>query len=270
MKKKSPGVPEIERPSHQIAFILLDEARLPDASAVLESFERFNGESEVLSISRDEESGDQGDKVMMLDIEGIGFLAIALMQNPIPDQEAEHHLSFSLSALGGEPHIGAHSAHLMVSLMGIKEEIPPLRALMAFTSALAAVTEASPASAVYWGNGGATHPADFVLSVAEDHSPFPRVFLWNGLSRGSEDGEKISFLSRGMSQLGLPDLYMIAPMERAGDEVQRFYSYLAYLAERGEAIPDGDTIGSSDEERIRVRYIDSPADDGSVVWSIEV
>jgi hypothetical protein len=271
-KSETLETPVVDRPKNHLAFVLLDDARLPEAAAIFECFERYKGDSETLSLPEADEADDSSEdgSVLMLNVDGVGILCVALVDIPIPNQEAEQNLDYSLSAMNGDKSLTPHGAHLMVTLMGINETVTPLSSMMAFTSALAAVTEASGASAVYWGNAGATHPADFVLSVAQDHSVMPRVFLWNGFSRGDEGGGRMSFLSRGMSQFGLPDLYMLASIQNAGQELQRFYQYLAYLAEIGKPIPQGDTIGSSENERITVSYVPSPADDDSVVWKISV
>ncbi len=269
-KKKAeavlPGTPEVKEAGPPLAFVLLEEARLPDAGEIVKAFERFRGGNEVMALPQDD--GEPSDQALVLPMGGIGSLCVLLCEIPVPGGEAEHHLDYSVSSLGRDAPLAPHAAHLVVSLLPGSEEATPFARMMAFTSAIAAVTAAAGAPAVYWGNAGATHPADFFLSVAETPAAMPRAFLWNGLSRGAEDEEKVSFLSRGMGQFGLPDLYMIVPQETAGREIERFYNLLAYVAERGAPIPDEDTVGATDEERIEVRYVPSPADDGSVVWRI--
>ena len=73
-----------------------------------------------------------------------------------------------------------------------------------------------------------------------------------------------------MSQLGLPDLYLIASEGVASEAIERFFDLLAYISERGEPIPDGDTIGAGLDERIPIRYVKSPADFETLVWKVEL
>ena len=204
---------------------------------------------------------------MALRIEGVGAAFIGLMPRPVPNREAEASFQFSISSFSEENKLGDHSFHLMITLM-VTEGCAALDSLMAFTSLLAAVTESTESVGVYWRNAGATHTRDFFLSVASEHEINPRIMLWNGISRAGEKGNKMSFLSYGMNQLGLPDLYLVCNTDEAGSYFERFFDLLAYIADRGEAIPSGDTIGATEDDRILVEYVKSPADNEKVVWKI--
>lgn len=48
------------------------------------------------------------------------------------------------------------------------------------------------------------------------------------------------------------------------------FDLLAYVAQRGEAIPEGETVGRTDEERLRVRYVTSPLNSKAKVWRVEL
>ena len=106
--------------------------------------------------------------------------------------------------------------------------------------------------------------------MAEDYSIMTRVMLWNGISRASESDGQFSFLSLGMNQIALPDLYLITPVDNVGVALERFFDLLAYVADRGEPIPDGDTIGATADERLKVKCTASPAGNGSVVWMVRL
>jgi hypothetical protein len=45
---------------------------------------------------------------------------------------------------------------------------------------------------------------------------------------------------------------------------------LTYVAELGEPIADGDTVGRSENEVLHVKYVTSPADETRTVWSIDL
>ena len=48
------------------------------------------------------------------------------------------------------------------------------------------------------------------------------------------------------------------------------FDLLTYLANRGVAIPDGDTVGRSADEKLKVRYVPSPIDESKKVWRVEL
>jgi hypothetical protein len=54
------------------------------------------------------------------------------------------------------------------------------------------------------------------------------------------------------------------------DALGTFFDLLAYLADRGEALPEGDTVGRSAEERLPVHYVPSPVDPSKKVWRVEI
>jgi hypothetical protein len=43
-----------------------------------------------------------------------------------------------------------------------------------------------------------------------------------------------------------------------------------YGAARGTPIPDGDTVGQDETQRLRVRYIPSPIDGDAQVWRVDL
>lgn len=262
--------PVLELPKSHLAFILLERSGLPSEDNIISAFRKYSRGGQPLSISKDEEgdsAGNERENVMALNIEGIGFAFIGFMSAPIPNGEAEASFQFSVSSFSEESELKDHSSHLMVTLVP-SQESDPLESLMAFTSLLAAATESTQSVGVYWGNAGATHTNEFFLSIASENEINPRLLLWNGISRAREKGDKMSFLSYGMEQLALPDLYLICDSDEAGSYFERVFDLLSYIAVRGEAIPAGDTIGSTDKEKILVEYVKSPADSEKIVWKV--
>lgn len=250
-----------------LAFVLLRHAEMPPAVTIAAAFERYRGPLKGIEFTEPDEASSE---VQMLEIKGVGTAMLGLMDVAIPEGEADKAAAHSLSSIGGEWELEPHSAHLMVTLMGVEEGVEPITALMAFTSLLAAVTVACDHSlGVYWGNAGATHEPGFVTSVAEEFDIAARITLWNGLSIAEEAPNRVSMLSLGMSQLNLPDLLCVGSSAELGDLMERFFSLLAYVAGRGAPIPDGDTIGASEQERIPVNYVPSPIDPESSVWRVE-
>ena len=270
-KKAQP--PELEQPISHLAFVLLSEPKLPTAEVILSAFDEFRGESEVLTYEPDEESSDEEEdagSALVLELEGIGMVMVALVPAPVPEGEADHAFDFSMSSFGEDASLGDHRAHLIVTLMGIDQVVSPLAGLTAFTSVIAAIAKAAPAVGVYMGNAGATHAAEFVTSIAGERHVNSRIMLWNGLSRSLESDGRMSFLSYGMAQLGLPNLYLIAAADKAGESLGTFFDLLTYVANRGEPIPEGDTVGSTEDEHIEVNYVPSPTNDGSTVWRVRL
>jgi hypothetical protein len=77
--------------------------------------------------------------------------------------------------------------------------------------------------------------------------------------------------SRDVAALDLPDLELTVPRSSYdADAVDLLYDFLHYTITRGAAIPDGDTVGRSAEERLKVRYVRSPVDPEKKVWRVDL
>jgi hypothetical protein len=260
---------EKKQPPTDLAFVLLSEARLPDAKEITQAFCDFAAPNEKLHLDAADGGSAGSDQILSFKFDTGETSFVALMPVPIPNGEADQAAQFSLSSFSDEWKLPPHSAHLLVTLHGLAES-PPLLRLSRFTSLLAAVTKASPAVGVYWGNAGATHSSEFFISIASDQEVAPRMMLWSGVSIARETDGRLSLLSLGMKQLNLPDLLLVAGKSSENIALETMYDLLAYVANRGEALPDGDTVGRSADEKLRVSYVRSPLDSSTKVWRVEL
>jgi hypothetical protein len=94
--------------------------------------------------------------------------------------------------------------------------------------------------------------------------------LWSGVSVARQKDGRLSLLSLGMKQLNLPDLLLIGGPSGANAAMATMFDLLAYVAQRGAALPDGDTVGRSAHEKLPVRYVSSPLDSTKKVWRVEL
>jgi len=251
-----------------IAFVLLPEARLPKADAVAWAFATFSLNHESIR-ERPPEKGAKpgGGEALVFDLGPHGSVLIGLMPNPVPKGEADEAARYSVSA--GEGKLPRHKAHLIVAQND--DDVATVDALSRFTAILAALTEASGAIGVYWGNAGATHDAKFFLGIARDKALISRLMLWTGVSVARGADGRVSLLSLGMGQLELPDLLLTSsPALPKGKALEFFFSLLAMVAEGGKALPEGDTVGRDEHERLPVHYVPSPVDAGKKVWRVDL
>ena len=94
--------------------------------------------------------------------------------------------------------------------------------------------------------------------------------LWSGVSIAREKDGRLSLLSLGMEQLNLPNLLVVAQESSGSVAIETMFDLLAYVAERGQALAEGDTVGRTDDERLPVRYVPSPVDSAKRVWRVEL
>lgn len=246
----------------QLAFVLLGrtEPTKPEAFAAALGAR--------LGQALEAEPAEDGEDIFSVALANGQTAFVAFVPAPVPDGEAEQYVPYSISALGSGWQLPEYPAHAMVTLMGA-DDIITVEALELFTKVVAAVVESSTAVGVYWGATGATHKAEFVLDVANAEGLLP-VMLWNGISIADGGPGRLSLLSLGMEQLGLPNLVLTTPREQGNAAIEMMLDLLSFLIRRGEPLPDGDTIGFSEEQKLPIRYEASPIDPESQVWCIDL
>ena len=266
-RRASSAVPKIEPTKNHLAFVLLKEAAMPTAEDVERAFNKYSCDGATIEVTADE---DKDRPILTLRISDGTTIFALLVDMPVPKGEAEDRFPHSLASLTSSEPLPSHSAHIMVMHSAAPKAASPVKAISQFTTILAALVETSSSVGVYWGNAGATHPRDFFLTAAAECGVTPRITLWNGFSRARETDSTMSFLSYGMKQIGLPDLFLVFENQESGNALAMFFDLLAYVANRGEPIPDGDTIGADDNERIPVRSVPSPTGTDETVWKVDL
>lgn len=245
----------------QLAFLLLDHlAPLDEARVQARLHEIAPGVSLGAS--------DKGEAPLLFDLDEFTRLFLMPMNAPVPGGEADAAANHSIASFGTGWTLPSHSAQIVVTVQE-EETQPAVARLTRFTQILAALIESiDQVVGVYWGDTGATHDPKFFRDVASESEMLP-IVLWNGVSLARQD-DRISVLSLGMKQLGLPNLLLGAPAHQGNEALAYFFDMLSYLAKLGEPIEEGQTIGRSAQERLVVRYEDSPRDPSERVWCIDL
>lgn len=239
----------------RLAFVLSNTKRLPSRAAVDEALTAYPGLGPATWL------GEDTGEALSFEAGGVEVM-VGFMPAPVPDGEADAAAEHSISGVTGQWTLPSHSTHLVCIL---RQGDSGLGEMVHFTRAVGAVARAAKAVGVYWGEGHATHHPELFIELAESDLPLP---LWVGVSLAG-DAQGVELLSIGMQQLGLPDLLLTAPV-MTGPVLEFFYELLAYVTRRGEALPDGDTVGRSEDEHSTVKYVPSPVDKRVKVWRVQL
>lgn len=245
---------------HSLSFVLLPTSQMPSLDEFRSTWgDVARGAAAPNVRAWDSESAE-------LDVDGVTTI-VSLMPFPVPKQEAEAAAARSLSAMrsgGFSP--APHVAHLMIASTSPTHS--HVERLLRHTRVVAALTKVSRAIGVYEGNASATHEPSFYVNVAAN-GPQPPLMLWNGVSiaKGAETTE---VLTLGMGQLELPDLLLVVPSGQGNEGLAFVFDLLSYVISRGSAIPEGETVGRTAEEKLPVSYVPSPVDPATRVMKVEL
>jgi hypothetical protein len=252
-----------------LAFILLATPGLPKSDEIVSAFASFASEEQHLLQRESEAKKPSKIEVLEFELRPGGKVFVVAMPMPVPNGEADSAARFSIDSYRTGWKLPPHTAHLVVTLQGT-DSSSEVASLSSFTSLLAAIAQASHAVGVYWGGAGATHSAEYFISTARSPGIVPRITLWNGVSVVRKENGRMSLRSHGMTQLNLPDLLLVATSSAGDDALKTFFDLLGRVAERGEQLPEGDTVGRTADEKLRVKYVASRDDPTKKVCCVEL
>jgi hypothetical protein len=81
--------------------------------------------------------------------------------------------------------------------------------------------------------------------------------LWIDHRLWGDEDRRVSFATTGLSAFGLPEIEADGARWGPGELLKFCVNLVTYVIKRGAPIPDGDTIGRSATEKIKVRHAPS-------------
>jgi hypothetical protein len=162
----------------------------------------------------------------------------------------------------------SHRAHAIVAFtMNDGDALD--RALM-LTRIVAAVTACSDAVGVYWGDGAVVQPAAAFVAEAQAMSrEYLPLYLWLGFYGRQELDGRLTVRTYGLRRFRLMDVEVVAAPEDLESMLGRAFNVAHYLLDNGPVLNDGDTIGFTEGERLKVRHAPSVSDALDTVYRVE-
>lgn len=251
-KTQAPGTPEKEagnsgggekknRTGGFVSFVLLSEARWDKAAF-------FRTLAEEWKITPDEGTDDrEKDDTAVFKVKGT-MVAVSLMPAPIPGGEVERYAPANFLWKEAAEVSARHTAHLLIAVMGSEKD--PVGAAKLF-SAVAASCLVQPEALGIYTSGTVLEPRYF-LQVAQDmkNGGLPVmnwvfVFLYR-----SEKG--FCGYTMGLTQFGREELEVLDSSRQPGEILPFLYDICSYLLSGDVYLRDGETIGSSAEEKLPI------------------
>lgn len=204
------------------------------------------------------------DEPVVFSLEGAEAFVVTIPL-PLPGPEIEAAAERSWHWPGAEIALSGHKAHAVVTVASPKAA-SRLDQTLRLTRVVAAVARSDNAAAVYWSSAGLVHePADFldeIESAGEDYVP---VMLWVSLNPFKTKNRK-HMATHGLKELG----HLEIEAELEGLLADRLLEFLpdliAYVVSSGARIEDGSTVGSSADEKFRIRIKKSLRGDEQVMF----
>ena len=193
---------------------------------------------------------------------------VSHMRVPIPWSELEEACATSAMWPEAEASLRSHDMHLIIAVTGEQSALERARLL---TQVIASAIAACPAAnGVYWGDAGLVTPTVVFRAAAIELLPRgPAIPLWVSFNAGHNETGGSAGFTRGLNALGLVDIEATDAPESPSELYKRLESITDYLFENGLVIEDGDTVGESAREKIRVARAQSQFGSSSQVLRLE-
>ncbi len=233
-------VPEVtENTTTVMGMVLMNKMELMDYP---------NIEKDILNtwdIKKEDIEGN--DQTIAFILDGATFM-VGFIPAPIPDEELNTAIEYSYlwkdarSALKNE-------SHIVIAVVG---EQPPLDLYKHFTKITAIVLEHTNSMGVYLGNQTLVLSKEFYLNetAGMDDENLP-LYLWSYFGMRQNDKGN-SVYTYGLKEFGLKELEIVNS-EKSMEEAMSFIYGVAHYTVAGQVVlNDGETVGGSEKEKIKI------------------
>jgi hypothetical protein len=244
-----------------LAMIALETASIPPAETLLDTLQAVTG----LTVDRASVQAKENGLVFSV---GKDMAAIALVPAPIPWSNLEGPCATAWWWPAATERMKGHTSHLLVALGGDTGPLV-LRYLM-LTHLTAAAAAQSDAVGIFWLAGALVHdPPVFVeqvQSLAADRLP---LHLWIDFRIEPVDPGRHRLFTTGMRAFRQEEIE-IPPSDRAPADMLELADAVAqYILRTNPEIGQENTVGRSEDEKVRAVYAPSMLDPTITVLRLE-
>ncbi len=232
-----------------LGMALLKEKKKYDSEGLLEELKnKWNLVIEDVDVT--------DDNTMFFTLEGYQIV-LSYMQMPIPDNEVESIAEFNYFWKNGVEESKEHKAHILIVLLNAGENL--VKENFVFTMLTSAVLNHSESIGIYLGNRTLTLSkefyqinADIMLNNEEIALP---IYNWIYFGLRS-DGEKYSIYTYGMYDFNKKEMEIINSEHDFEHLLEMMFNFVDYVLRFNVDIKDGETIGLSEEQKLKITESD--------------
>ncbi len=187
-------------------------------------------------------------------------ITVAPALHPVPKEVTRNALENAWYWPDAESRFGGHRSHMAVVIKDVSESSARLKSML-LTRLTSVIGEALGYVGVYWEPAEAVHSSEAFSesSRAMSEKELP-LRIWVRFNLVENPDGTHSLYTTGLDPLGFLELEVRAS-KRPPENIQGWAFNIAhFLLDRGVLIPDGDTVGVSQSEWIRVHHLPSAID----------
>lgn len=238
-----------------MALVALADNSFPDEAAILAALNARLPEAEAREI--DTPKGGEQDDALMIEIGDAVYVCIHI-NAPVPKDTFEHAAAASHFWQDAGEALAAHKSHVVVAEFSAGSGFEAKKASALHVSLItAAVSELTDTIGIHWTTGETvTRKEPFLDEMGQLGNGVWPVYVWlQYYWIGGKDKENPGLATHGLR----PFLGRELEFEPGGLDQQTLFAragqIASYLLDNGDILADGETLGISDNERIRIRHL---------------
>jgi hypothetical protein len=151
-----------------------------------------------------------------------------------------------------------HVAHAIIALFG--DAGTALQRHIQLTHLASAVASTANAAGIYWGGGTIVHEPAAFEELSADLGDQIEPQLWIDMRLGQNDDGSFSYFTTGMEAFGHLEVEIDSVPLQSQELFDFAYSIIHYILTSGATIADGETIGRTEDEKVRITHEESTWD----------
>jgi hypothetical protein len=234
--------------SQPIAFVLLEAAATPDMPLLVEAMRQRHAE-----LPWEIEQSAQGGALPF--IRCGGTLVVVMHVGAALPHDANLWRRAAMTWPPAPQVAESHRAHLIVSVMG--EGTNKLESARIVTAVVGGLVATVPGScAVVWGARVARSAQLWLETSRTTFAPYPNYpfTLWIDVVPFRSNPSSVGAFTVGLAAFVSREIEFELPGFSGAALIQRVAGLAVFLIQRGDLVADGDTIGASEAERIKVYH----------------
>lgn len=242
-------------------MVALNTPSLPSPAVLTQGFKVLSGISIDLASLRSK----SGNVVFEI---GKDNAAVALMPAAIPWSNLEGPCATAWWWPDATEKMRYHASHILVALVGNQGDL--IQRSINLTYLTAAVAAHVDAAGVFWGGGTLVHdPLDFVEQAKQLSPNYLPWHLWIDFRLEQNDEGSIRLFTTGMKTFNQKEIEIPHSTQLPADIFSFANAIADYVLTSEKTIEDGETVGRSEDEKVRVSYAPSMLDSQITVMQLD-
>ena len=260
-----------------IAMLALSEPSEPNANTIVEAFARLvpNASSRLQHV--DPPAGSGTPESAHLFQVGDTLLSVIPVDQPLPPGTLDDAIEADRVWPEAKEKLAAHKAHIIVgAVTEATDHASAINTASLVTAVAAAITSITPTIGIYWSNGNTiTERSTFLTAAQGLFAGQPPATVWVQMlwldGPPTPKGERtLAVVTTGLRPFVGREIEFLPVALPPRTIAERVIGAIVYLLSNGPVLKDGDTLGVSEQERIRVVFANSGQRPGVPVMNLSL